>query len=237
MAAVTPTFDAGPVPPPPRQKRRFRLRGGPLARYSRFVGVMKVALPISAAVLLALILAWPRLTQLDDKFQIGFARLSPRDVETLSMLNARYYGLDADNKPFSVTADVAVQEPGNQDLVHLQAPKADFVGSGGANVFIEANTGLYHQSTKMLDLEGSVSLFHDTGYELHTESAQVDLAHNSARGSVPVFGHGPQGQIQSQGFETRDRGQRIQFSGQAKLTLQAAGGKGAAKPAKGKAPR
>jgi lipopolysaccharide export system protein LptC len=216
----------------------MRLRSGPLARYSRFVGVMKVALPIAAAALLALVLAWPRLSQLDDKFHIGFARLSPRDVETLSMLNARYYGLDAQNKPFSVTADIAVQEPGNQDLVHLQAPKADFVGSGGANVLIEANTGLYHQSTKMLDLTGSVSLFHDTGYEFHTEAAQVDLAHNTARGDLPVFGFGPNGQIQGQGFETKDRGQRIVFTGQSQMSLQAVRGKGPAKAAaKKKAPR
>lgn len=227
----------------PRRKRRLltaRQGEGPLVRYSRFVGWMQIVLPSLAAVLLALVLAWPKLMQDDDRFQIGFAKLSPKEVETLSMVNSRYFGVDQANRPFAVSADLAVQQPGDADLVALTAPKADFTNSSGANVFVDADTGLYHQQSKILDLAGTVNLFHDTGYELHTTAATIDLVHNSARGTEPITGHGPQGRtLAAEGFEVRDRGLEVVFTGKATMTMAAAGkgataaSKGAAGPSRG----
>ncbi len=223
----------------PRRKRwllKARQGEGPLARYSRFVGWMQIVMPSLAAVLLALVLAWPKLMQDDDRFQVGFAKLSPKEVETLSMVNSRYFGVDQANRPFAVSADLAVQQPGNADLVTLKAPKADFTSSSGANVFVDAETGVYHQQSKVLDLVGSVNLFHDAGYELHTASATIDLVRNAARGSEPITGHGPQGRtLAAEGFEVRDKGLEVVFTGKATMTMAAAG-KGAKATSKG-APR
>lgn len=214
------TAQAGPAAAPPHRRPRI-IRSGPLARYSRFVGVMKVLLPGLAAVLLGLVAAWPKLTQDADRFQISYARLSPKEVETLSMVNARYFGVDASNRPFAVTADQAAQARGTTDVVNLTLPKADFTSSSGANVFVDAQRGVYNQTTRMLELEGGVNLFHDTGYELHTDRAVVDLGRNAARSDSPVQGHGPQGRIQAEGFEIRDRGQEVVFTGKAALRLRA----------------
>jgi lipopolysaccharide export system protein LptC len=212
----------GTAPVMPSRRRSVSLRTGPFARYSRFVGIMKIALPCAAALLLGLVMAWPKLTQEDGRFQIGFAKLPSKEVETLSMKNARYFGVDETNRPFAVTSDVATQEPGNSDLVHLKAPKADFTSAGGANIVVDAETGLYRQAAKMLDLAGGVNIFHDAGYELHTATATLDLGGNAARGTDPVDGHGPQGHIESQGFELSGKSHQIMFSGKAHLTLRAA---------------
>jgi len=217
----------------PRRKLRPPLIG-PFARYSRFVRFMKLALPALAALLLALVVAWPKLTQEDKRFQVGFARLSSKDVEALAMNNARYYGLDESNRPYAVTSDSATQEPGNSDLIHLDAPKADFTSSSGANILMDGARGLYRQSTKTLELSGGVNLFHDAGYELHTASAVIDLARNTARGTEPVNGFGPQGAIRSAGFELSGKGHSIIFTGKAHLTLMATSPKGRDKGAKSK---
>jgi lipopolysaccharide export system protein LptC len=150
------------------------------------------------------------------------------------MRNARYFGVDESNNPFAVTSDLAVQQPGEPDLIHLNAPKADFISSGGANIVVDATAGLYHQTSKILDLTGEVNLYHDSGYELHTPSAVVDLAHNTAHGEEPVQGHGPQGRIEAVGFELHDAGNRITFGGKAHLTLRGASPK---TPDKGARPR
>lgn len=193
-------------------------------RYSRFVGVLKIVLPMAALMLLGLILVWPRLSGLEDRFQIGFANIGPDAVESLSMVNARYFGIDEQNRPFTVTADVATEER-PKDVILLEAPKADFTTKSGANVYVEARQGFYHQKTQLLDLVGDVALFHDQGYELHTQEAQVDLARSGARGEAPVTGHGPQGALQGEGFEIRDGGAQVLVTGRSTLQLKGAKGK------------
>ncbi len=183
---------------------------------------MKVLLPSLAAILLGLVVVWPKLVLDDKSFQIGFAKLPSKEVETLAMQNARYFGVDESNRPFAVTSELAVQEPGNPDLIRLKAPKADFTSPSGANIVVDGESGLYHQAAKTLDLSGGVNLFHDAGYEIHTPTAMVDLGHNAASGVDPVQGHGPQGRIESVGFELTGTGHSITFSGRAHLTLRAA---------------
>lgn len=204
-----------------RERREPPVRVPAHRRYSRMVGFLKVLLPAVAAVLLGLIVAWPRLTGTDDRFHIGFASIGPDAVESLSMVNARYFGIDEENRPFTVTADVATEEKPNS-IVVLESPKADFTTKSGANVYIEARQGFYHQKTQMLDLVGDVALYHDQGYELHTQEAQIDLARSSARGEAPVTGHGPQGALDGEGFEIRDGGAQVLVTGRSTLRLKGA---------------
>jgi lipopolysaccharide export system protein LptC len=184
---------------------------------------MKVVLPALAVVLLGLVVAWPKLSQEESGFQIGFARLPSKEVETLAMRNARYYGTDESNRPYAVSADMAIQENGRSETIHLQSPKADFTTSTGANVVIDAESGLYNKVNNTLLLSGGVNLYHDSGTELHTATATIDLAHSSARGTDPVTGNGPQGQIDASGFEITDKGRTLVFTGKSRLSLRAIG--------------
>lgn len=194
-------------------------------RYSRFVGIMKVLLPSLAVVLLGLVLVWPKLSLDDDRFRIGFAALTPDAVNTLAMVNARYYGVDKNNRPFTVTADSAVEEDPKAGIIVLDKPKADFATRDGHGVYVEAVRGFYHQKEQLLELEGQVALFHDEGYELHTEEAAIDLGAGTAEGTRAVTGNGPQGRIDGQGFRIVEKGRQILVTGRSMLQLQGAGGK------------
>lgn len=220
--------------PPPRRRHPFRhpfrrphgaSGGGGHYRYTRFVHVMKVLLPSLALVLLALVALWPKLTSEDSRFQLGFSSLSPSSVENLSMVNARYFGVDAKNKPFNVTADLANEQAPGVGIIELQRPKADFVTRSGAGVFVEADKGYYHQKEQLLELVGNVSLFHEDGYEVHSSEAEVDLVQGNVRGTKAVTGHGPQGRINGQGFEIRDEGREVTVTGQSMLVVKGAEGK------------
>jgi hypothetical protein len=48
------------------------------------------------------------------------------------------------------------------------------------------------------------------------------VAHNSAEGGDPVEGHGPSGDIKSQGFRIYDKGDEIIFTGASDLVLKGA---------------
>ncbi|MFQ5773432.1 MAG: LPS export ABC transporter periplasmic protein LptC [Kiloniellaceae bacterium] len=199
----------------PRQPPRLSGRN----RYSIFVGLMKVLLPAMAAALILLVVAWPQFTLERDRFRLGIAKLGPGQPENLSMLNARYDGIDGKNRPYTITADMATQSNRNENLIDLELPKADMTLEDGTWLALTARAGQYDSEAKLLDLIGSVSLFHDKGFEIRTESARVDLIEGTAEGAQPVEGHGSAGSINAEGFRVLDRGARIVFTGKSHLTI------------------
>lgn len=187
---------------------------------------MKVVLPAMAAALILLVVAWPQFTAERDKFRLSVANLGADQLENLSMLNARFDGIDEKDRPYSITADVATQSRRSETLIELELPKADITLEDGTWLALTARTGEYDRDTRLLDLYGAVSLFHDKGFELHTSAARIDLADGIAEGDQPVQGFGTAGSIESEGFRILERGQRIIFTGRSHLTLNS-GARGA----------
>ncbi len=188
-------------------------------RYSIFVGFMKVLLPALAAALILLVVAWPQFTVDDDGFRLSVSKLAPDQADSLTMLNARFDGLDEKDRPYTLTADMATQSDSNEDLIELELPKADITLEDGTWLALTARSGKYRQQSRILDLTGSVSLFHDKGFELRTEAARVDLAKGVAEGTQPVQGQGSVGFIEAEGFRVLDQGARIIFTGKAHMII------------------
>jgi lipopolysaccharide export system protein LptC len=197
------------------------------AQYSRFVGFMKVFLPSAAGVLLLLIVALPQFRQQDDRFRIGMNLLEESATDTLNMTNARYYGTDEKGQPYSVTAVNVRERPDDDPAVDLTAPQADISLADGSWLSISAKTGVYNREQQKLDLDGSVSLYQDRGYEFHTSSAQIDLEKGEASGRAPVNSQGPFGSLDAAGFSMSETGKVVYFSGPAHLVLSAGQAAGA----------
>ncbi len=197
--------------------RRERPRYSPL--YGRFVGIAKVLLPTIATALIVIIVVWPELSEQENRFRLGPTRIDRSEAENLRMVNARFTGVDANTRPFTVTAESADQaKPGSERIV-LTAPKADILLGNGAWIALTATSGAFNREKQILELTGNVNLFHDSGYEFQTESAVFDLTAGDATGTEPVTGQGPFGQLRAEGFRIYDRGARIEFTGKAKLTI------------------
>jgi lipopolysaccharide export system protein LptC len=196
----------------------------PNLRYTRFVAWMKLLLPLVAIGLLMLVVAWPQIQSSMDKLHLMMPRIDAREARDLRMVNPRYTGVDKENRPYVVTADVARQTPNKDDLVALEVPKADIVMQNGAWVAVTSDTGLYQSQTQLLDLYGQVHLFHDRGMTFSTESARLELDRSIAEGGQPVSGHGPSGEIQSEGFRLLERGEVVIFTGKARALLNSTGG-------------
>ncbi len=191
-------------------------------RYSFFVGFMKVLLPATAAALILLVFAWPQFTLEEEGFRLSVSKLAPGQAESLTMLNARFEGLDENDRPYTVTADIATQSESDKDLLTLERPKADITLEDGTWLALTAKSGEYRKQAQVLDLTGSVNLFHDKGFELRTESARVRLDEGTAEGTQPVEGQGSIGTIQAEGFRVLDRGARIFFLGRSHMVIERA---------------
>jgi lipopolysaccharide export system protein LptC len=210
--------------PPPRRRPSRVMTPRPRTRhhgagYSRFVVTMKLLLPTVALVLIGLVAVWPYLQTTDTRFRIGFSSLKAREAEDPAMVNARYVGTDESAKPFSITADLAKNLLTGTSEVELEMPKADVTLDDNSWLVVTAETGIYNRKSATLNLVGEVNLFHDSGYEIRTAKALVSLEKGIAVGTSPVSGHGPFGNLTSQGFRLEDKGKLIVFTGKAKLIL------------------
>jgi lipopolysaccharide export system protein LptC len=171
-------------------------RGG----YSRFVAIAKLVLPLVAVALLALVWAWPNLRGTDLRFRLGFSDLITRETAGPSMVNPRYVGTDKSQQPYSITSNVARNSATDRTKIDLEVPKGDIVLNDGTWLMLSADAGVYARSAKTLDLSGGVTLFHDSGYEIRTDTAFVDLEQGTASGDRPVHGQGPFGDLRAEGF-------------------------------------
>ena len=191
-------------------------------RYSRRVALLKRLLPAIGLALLLLITVWPRLAPLWDRMRLSFAAIDLRDARELRMFNPRYLGTDRLNRPYIVTAAVAHQIPDRQDLMSMEAPRADMKTHGGADVVVTGATGIYQSQTQLLDLFGDVTLVHQDGTRFVTDAARLDVAHNTAKGDDPIEGHGPSGDVKAQGFRIYDKGDTVVFTGRSDMLLRGA---------------
>jgi lipopolysaccharide export system protein LptC len=196
---------------------RANRHGG--GRYSRFVQLTKLVSATVALVLITLVVVWPQLRSRDGSLPISVGQNGREDAESLNMINPRYTGLDENNLPYEVTADMASQQSAKSDLINLDSPKADMTMKDGSWMAMTARSGLYGQKSQELDLSGDVNLFHDSGYEFKSPSAKIDLSNGTGEGHEPTTGQGPAGDIEGEGFRFTDKGKTIVFTGKSRLVL------------------
>src|SRR5689334_705708 len=78
-------------------------------RYSRFVGVMKRALPIAAGIILMAVLAYSLVPRPADRgISVAYSQYG-RIQNDLAMVKPRMTGTDEKGNPFVITADIAIQ--------------------------------------------------------------------------------------------------------------------------------
>lgn len=215
-----PPFEPPAAPPAAATVRQVRARSA-TGRYSRFVSLMKMALPAAAVLLAVLVVLWPQMQKATtDLLSLGFSDLRGPAGQTQRLINPRYHGVDGGNKPFTITADLAEETESGSGAVRLTNPKADMTLDDGAWIMVGARRGLYHQDSTVMDLSGGVDVFHDSGYELHTDAATVNPRQGTASSTTPVAGQGPLGTLAAEGFTYDRAAGRLVFTGRAHLTIR-----------------
>ena len=189
-------------------------------RHARLVGILKIGLPLAALGIVIVLVTWPYVTdRVASGLRLTFTEIGADADGTVTMTNARYLGTDRQGQPFTITADSAAQNPADPDRVVMTRLSGDISLNDGSWLSLSADQGVYRQESRVLDLEGAVSLYADSGYELFTEAARLDIAAETASGDAPVQGQGPLGHLDAQGFRVTEGGDRLVFLGPVALTL------------------
>lgn len=201
-----------------------------LLRHSRMVAAMRLVLPALAAVLLGLLALWSKFGLDGNRLLLDVRSAGPTTIDSMTMSNPHFEGIDEKKRPFNVTAERATQLDKNADIVDLKGPQADIMLENGAWLALSADSGRYGRKAQLLDLSGGVSLFHDQGYELHTPVLRVDLATSRASSDQAVQGQGPAGNLTGEGLVISNGGKRMLLTGRAHMKFHATDQLGTAVP-------
>ena len=221
---------AEPLGPPPitRGSRdwgaRRRATAREAARYSRFVTIMKRALPLAAAALVAAVLIYalqPR-PERNGHVAMTFQRLGIVN-DDLAMLKPRLSGTDNEGDPYLVTAEEAIQDKADSKRATLKKVQGDVTLKDGTWISTIAPRGVLDAKNRRLVLQGPISVYSDSGYELHTASADVDMRDAMIVGNDAVSGQGPYGIFRADRFKIDRRSRQVFLYGNVRMTIDAHG--------------
>lgn len=190
-----------------------------LQRYSSYVSVMKVILPIGIVLTIGLCIGWPYLGSL-GKEEITFVDASHPEIRENRMIHPHYMSTDSKGQPYHVNAEWAKQR--TENLADLINPKGSITMLEGQSFDVKAKNGFYNFQNKVLDLDGDVVLISTDGYRAKTQKAQATLDAKIIEGNHYFEGEGPTGSLRGQnGFkvESRPQGKVLTLKGRSQVVI------------------
>jgi len=197
-------------------------RGGFGEGYSLFVKVLKLILPLSALVILGVVIVH---LSVDTKTpQISKQVPNIKKVEKtipgqVEVLKAKYEGVDEKGKNYTITADKASRITKGGDGVIFKNPVADIVLGDSSWLAIKSLTGSFNRENEILVLKNKVKVFHDSGYEISLKDISINLRNKTASTKSPVTIKGPMGIIDAQSFDVTNNGNLLSFNGPVYLKI------------------
>ncbi len=189
----------------------------PGSRHDQLIRFIKIALPASVGVLIAIL----ALTPLDKEGDVSFI-LDKNKVENaperMRVEAARYVGEDNRGQPFEITARSALQQRSDQPVVDIKDMMARLRIAQGP-VHIVASRARYNLDEQTVAIAGPVRVAGADGYRLETRDVTVDLKQRRLASAGPVRGAMRLGQFEARQLRA-DLGQRtVTLDGGARLKI------------------
>jgi lipopolysaccharide export system protein LptC len=189
--------------------KRRRERMEQWRRRSQLIHFMRKALPVAIIAILLLLAGWT----LARGLLARIGDLTGRLGGAIHMTNAQFHGRDDQDRAYVVGAKEASRDDFDPNRFYLVDPRMVFDAENVRDSHISADQGVYRKDTRILSLQGHVSLRDPSGDDFKTEKAIVDTAHGTIAGEGRVTGTGPTGAIRAESFTVYDQGQRVVFRG------------------------
>jgi lipopolysaccharide export system protein LptC len=184
-----------------------------ITRYTRFVVFSKWFLMVFALVLVTVLVALPLISKDRSGIRISFVDTGKpsKNASQPVMKSPEYRSTDMNGQEFKVNGLRATQITPTR--IRIEQVEAQMVTANGGWRSLSAAEADYNQEAKTILLQGEVTLLDDQGYNFSTASATVDTDKGNVVGTQPVTGVGPLGNLLASGFEIRDSGRHILFTG------------------------
>ena len=199
----------------PRRSRTFAAARS----HSRFVKLLKFAIPAGSLLAVGLVVAWSLFNP--------FARIPGLTVGPISMSGSkiamespRLTGFRKDNRAYEVTATTAYQDIRKPNVIELKDMKARLaIDDAGTMANLVSRTGIFDTGKEHLDLRDEIRVWTETGEQVELKSASIDFKTGSGVSHEAVKITTPTLKLDANGMEIGDNGQRITFTGNVKTVL------------------
>ena len=141
------------------------------------------------------------------------AKAPPDDSgEPIRLVNPRFVGRDDAGRSFVITAGSAVRDEDDFQRVILDGPALVLDAEGVNPTRISSGSGVYHEGTRRLQLDGGVKMStRDQTFD--TASSLYNTATGELSGSGPIQGVGSLGELAAKSYGVYDKGERMIFKG------------------------
>ena len=197
-----------------RQKRRMR-------HHSRLVVSLKVFFPSVAAVIIGLVIIWPQMkAQQEEAISLLASETEQINVPNDQvMVNPRFFTVDEKGEPFHMTAESAFELPGEKRRVQMESVKADILKQNDRWIALDAATGVYSQADETMELSEQVNLYTQTGEEIETTHALINVKNRDIVGNRDVLLRSSLGFARAQGFSVTQNGTVFRLTGKTRVVL------------------
>ncbi|MCE7028384.1 LPS export ABC transporter periplasmic protein LptC [Jiella avicenniae] len=189
------------------------------ARHSRLVRMLKIGLPVVAALILlgGIALIWLARSVTDD-VSVTSAAI---DDGSVVMQDPRMSGVDSKNRPYQLIATRAVQSLDGGgitlDAIQAKVPVGDDVTAD-----IRSDSGYYDATVGTLQLSQGISVETTSGTSVRLAGADIDLSSGTMDGKGPVLIKSGTQTIEAQSLKVSDGGQFLSFGGRVKMLINPA---------------
>lgn len=160
--------------------------------YSRFVGWLKVLLPLAALSLLSTIFLFARGSNTTQN--IPYAELAEMAREP-SMTNPNLAGVTSDGSAVSITAAELRPQRDAPDTFVIITPTLVLDATDGSRVEISAGEGHIDGRRRLMTMTGLVRLSTSSGYMMETAGIEADLASGRIASLGPLEVQAPFGTL------------------------------------------
>jgi lipopolysaccharide export system protein LptC len=188
--------------------------------HSRRIRILRVALPVSVVLLLAVFALWTWLNPMRLLFKIpdvgGDLVISGTKI---TMQQPRVTGYTRDSRPYELTAKAAAQDLTRPDIVDLSDLRAKFQMTDTSTIEVVARSGQFNSKKELLELGSDTVVTSTSGYKVLIDKPVIDIKANTLTTEHPVRVEMSRGELTANSMQLTEAGALLRFEG-VKMTVK-----------------
>ena len=199
-------------------------------RHSRMVRMLRVAVPVSTVLILALIMlaSWLDPMRILARLPTAGGQLVISGTK-ITMEAPKLSGFTKDGRGYELTARAAAQDITKPEIVELHDIRAKIEAPDRTPVNLTAVDGVYDRKSGVLKLSKDVVLM-TPSYQVNLDEAIVDTTTNNVVSNKPIQVKMLQGVVNAKRLEVDKGGDVVRFMGGVTMTLDSMPDLGANRP-------
>ncbi|MGE3364386.1 MAG: LPS export ABC transporter periplasmic protein LptC [Rhizobiaceae bacterium] len=189
-------------------------------RHSRRVRALKIIVPV-AAMLMAGAFAAASYALTPGKVNVAKTDDSVYANGKLVMANPKLEGVTTDNRPYSMNAVRAIQDPKSQDIIELEQISAKLPINVQDWVSVDAKTGIYDRLANTLKVTSPLTVKTTEGMTAQLTSAFVDISKGNLETADPVEIVLNGTRVQADSMKVFEKGKVLVFENRVRMHINA----------------